>query len=943
VRQINLGQIGQTVFTLDPASFAQVPNAPFAYWVEEKVRQLFKDLPPFESDNRTARVGLQTGDDFRFVRCWWEVPVESQTSLTRRWRPFAKGGAYSPYYADLHLCVNWNNDGAELRLVSSARVQNSNYFFCPGITWTHRTTSELAFRVCPRGAIFGCKGPTAFTDGEDGMLMALLAFINARPFIFLVNNLVGAADSAARSYDNGIINLMPIPDREIKRLQGVLHNYALACWNAKYTHDTRNESSHAFVVPWSGALLPLLKNFEGEMQKAQDQLTAFIAQKQEAVNNLAEDLYGIKTPKLNSGEVAVGTDDEEDDSSGKLDFARVIISYCIGVAFGRWAFAKNLDELRRPPADPFAPLPAHAPGAAPTEVAVLYYVEGDSSESPLLNRCREALMQAACLASIDAYEHDLASRLGVNTLRDYLAKPSGFFADHLTLYSKSRRKAPIYWPLSTRSGDFTIWVYYPKLEADSLPRLITEVLDLRLRQINEELSALVTDAKAGARKAKLESLRLELVEMRQDFQELINKGYKPNLNDGVLITACPLAKYFRHAGFRKELESCWKKLSKGDYDWAHLAMSMWSERVVEACKRDKSIAIAHGRDELLFQKNQQKQKNPNNKNFIIMSIQSFIAERVFRPRALTNRILVIYDPARLYIEIVRSMANDNCKVIIAEETLPLVDIRKEILNLLPLLANRFDYHAVIWVPFSPPSLPSSGRISQLQNDLASVAIILGPSTIFPSGADDSLQAICLRSLPESQAKIHELFNGGRVPSFALINQLQQSQQWPELQAALGTGHGDALSSREIIEEILVRDNLESGLPNRGSWIDELRRLLENVMGLNELPAMQKASEFSMLLWRTILFSEFVYDASDDLPESLRKIPRASIAAKELVFGLCEKLRSKENSERYIRFANEVEEQLQLKKHVSTMRSLGKRDTFAFEEKLSWTVFVKHLI
>lgn len=131
-----------------------------------------------------------------------------------------------------------------------------------------------------------------------------------------------------------------------------------------------------------------------------------------------------------------------------------------------------------------------------------------------------------------------------------------------------------------------------------MPRLITEVLDPRLRRLNEELAALAADGKASARKAKLEALRLELAEMRQDFQDLIARGYKPDLNDGVLITACPLAKYFRLPKFRRDLEDCWKKLSRGDFDWARLAMSMWPERVLEACRRDRSIAIAHGKEGL---------------------------------------------------------------------------------------------------------------------------------------------------------------------------------------------------------------------------------------------------------------------------------------------------------------------------------------------------------
>src|ERR1039458_2726676 len=39
-------------------------------------------------------------------------------------------------------------------------------------------------------------------------------------------------------------------------------------------------------------------------------------------------------------------------------------------------------------------------------------------------------------------------------------------ADHLKRYSKSRRQAPIYWPLSTASGSYTLWVYYHRLNDD---------------------------------------------------------------------------------------------------------------------------------------------------------------------------------------------------------------------------------------------------------------------------------------------------------------------------------------------------------------------------------------------------------------------------------------------------------------------------------------------
>ena len=74
--------------------------------------------------------------------------------------------------------------------------------------------------------------------------------------------------------------------------------------------------------------------------------------------------------------------------------------------------------------------------------------------------------------------------------------------------------------------------------------------------------------------------------------------YKPNLNDGVIINAAPFHKLFRLRSWAKDTEAVWKKLEKGDYDWAHVAYTVWPDRVKEACRRDRSIAIAHGLEDL---------------------------------------------------------------------------------------------------------------------------------------------------------------------------------------------------------------------------------------------------------------------------------------------------------------------------------------------------------
>ena len=61
-----------------------------------------------------------------------------------------------------------------------------------------------------------------------------------------------------------------------------------------------------------------------------------------------------------------------------------------------------------------------------------------------------------------------AAILHVDTLRDQFRKPGAFFADHLRRYSNSRRQAPIYWPLSTPSSSYTLWLYYDRLTDQTL-------------------------------------------------------------------------------------------------------------------------------------------------------------------------------------------------------------------------------------------------------------------------------------------------------------------------------------------------------------------------------------------------------------------------------------------------------------------------------------------
>ncbi len=184
-----------------------------------------------------------------------------------------------------------------------------------------------------------------------------------------------------------------------------------------------------------------------------------------------------------------------------------------------------------------------------------------------------------------------------------MGKPSGLFAEHLKSHTKSKRQAPIYWPLSTSSGNFTLWLYYHRLTDQTLFTAVNNFVDPKLKQVNEELKGLrATNDHAKADETELERLAILSSEL-QDFRDgllRIAKFWKPNLNDGVQLTAAPLWQFFHLKKWRDSLKKTWEELEEGLYDWAHLALSIWPERAVRTAHTDRSIAIAHGLEEHLW-------------------------------------------------------------------------------------------------------------------------------------------------------------------------------------------------------------------------------------------------------------------------------------------------------------------------------------------------------
>lgn len=381
-------------------------------------------------------------------------------------------------------------------------------------------------------------------------------------------------------------------------------------------------------------------------------------QAKEVERDLLEAIAFQRNPSTSDDSETAEADEDADDSDFVLDFSEraseeAYVSYVVGCVFGRWDMRMALDEsLCAKLPHPFDPHPVCPPGmligpdGLPAEpgcivseewlrkrvTASTLPAEGtvkepmtDDSDYPvqiawhgvlvddpgydnsrphkddIVLRVREVFELLLGEVAPEA-EQNACKALGVSNLRDYFRKPSGFFQDHLTRYSKSRRKAPIYLPVSTESGTYTMWLYYPRLSERTLYNCVNDYVDPKLKEIENDLDRLrrapTTTRKGNKHIDDLVELQKELQMLREQLLQIAALPYKPDHNDGLLISAAPLWKLFRNRPWQTALRKCWEELKTGKHEWTHLAHAIWPDRVLRVCRKDKSVAIAHGLEDV---------------------------------------------------------------------------------------------------------------------------------------------------------------------------------------------------------------------------------------------------------------------------------------------------------------------------------------------------------
>jgi hypothetical protein len=190
----------------------------------------------------------------------------------------------------------------------------------------------------------------------------------------------------------------------------------------------------------------------------------------------------------------------------------------------------------------------------------------------------------------DAIERDAREILGFKELRDYFRRPGkgGFWDDHITRYTKSRRKAPIYWLLQSSKKNYAIWLYYHRLDKDMLFKALVNYVEPKVRLETSRLESLRTQKAAAGDSGKEAKRFAKDVERQEDFlselrdfedklRRAANLHLEPDLNDGVVLNIAPLWELVPW----KEANKYWDELMEGQYEWSSIGKQLRQKGLVK--------------------------------------------------------------------------------------------------------------------------------------------------------------------------------------------------------------------------------------------------------------------------------------------------------------------------------------------------------------------------
>ncbi|VTZ84885.1 hypothetical protein LPCP272_02904 [Lacticaseibacillus paracasei] len=510
-------------------NFEKIPGSPLCYWISDRVLKVFS-LPKKINELGFSKKGLDTGENTKFYRLWFEVNNEADY-----WIPLNKGGKFRKWYGNHEYVINWSQNGSAIKRNGKANIRNEKFYFKPSVSWSDVTSGKLSARLTPSGFIFDATGPSYF----GANLFSMLAYMNSKVFAS-----IAALMMPTIHFTNGQVGLIPYNTQADSNQRIVFLSKANVLiskteWNnfeQSWKFDYHPYMFHIADHHRNWTVEGAFKQWQKEADDRFNQLKA----NEEELNRIFIDLYGLQDE--------LSPEEEDKDVSVRRACLprdiKAFMSYFIGCVFGRY----SIDT----------PGLAYAGGDwdaskyktfIPNEDDVILLTDDDyfGDDRDVMNRFKEFLTTSFGSENLNENLKFIADALGKRgesseeKIRAYL-RDDFFKKDHLSTY----QKRPIYWEFNSgRNGGFKALMYLHRYDRNTVAMIRTKYLHplqeayerklVQQKKLEEDEQQTRQKNKYKKRITTITKELDELIKYDEKLQHVANLHIDLDLDDGVLV------------------------------------------------------------------------------------------------------------------------------------------------------------------------------------------------------------------------------------------------------------------------------------------------------------------------------------------------------------------------------------------------------------------------
>ena len=520
------------------SNFSKIPGSPVAYWVSDRGLAAFQQK--LLMDVADTKTGMQTCDNNRFLRLWFEVNYDTSclhnanseiTFSGVKWVPYNKGGDFRKWYGNQEYVLNWEEDGREAKEYAislykcvTRTIKNIPYFYRETISWSKISSGNIAFRYYPNGFIFDVAGCCMYS--EKVSLYRLLGLLNSKIAKYYLTML-----SPTINFEAGHVNSIPVfMDSLTPQIEAIVKKCIELSKNDWDSFETSWDFHKHPLIRKATTIADAFTKWQSECDNRFNRLKS----NEEELNRIFINIYGLQ------GELKPEEEDK-DVTVRKADIGRDIrsfVSYAVGCMMGRYSL----------------------------DVEGLAYAGGDwdSSKFKTFIPDKDAIIP---ITDDEYFKDDIVGRFvdfvrtvyGTDTLKENLkfiadaldekgATPcevirnyflNDFYKDHCKIY----QKRPIYWLFdSGKKNGFKCLVYMHRYQPDTIARIRTDYVheqQARYRTAISDLERHISGASTSDRvrqNNQLEKLKDQAEETRlyeEKIHHLADQMISIDLDDGV--------------------------------------------------------------------------------------------------------------------------------------------------------------------------------------------------------------------------------------------------------------------------------------------------------------------------------------------------------------------------------------------------------------------------